>query len=133
MMGKQEVGTLMAAQRKNVVRKKRGRPAIGQDSLTTIRLSSELRENVDAWAARQIDKPGRSEAILRLVKFGLESTHRRESSRTKRAAKASAMAAQAIDRLGDPLVTDEQRRLRKRRLIKGPKEFRDIRKQSRED
>jgi hypothetical protein len=123
----------MAAQRKNVVRKKRGRPAIGQDSLTTIRLSSELRENVDAWAARQIDKPGRSEAILRLVKFGLESTHRRESSRTKRAAKASAMAAQAIDRLGDPLVTDEQRRLRKRRLIKGPKEFRDIRKRSRED
>jgi hypothetical protein len=133
MMGEQEVGKLMAAQRKNVVRKKRGRPAIGQDSLTTIRLSSELRENVDAWAARQIDKPGRSEAILRLVKFGLESTHRRESSRTKRAAKASAMAAQAIDRLGDPLVTDEQRRLRKRRLIKGPKEFRDIRKQSRED
>jgi hypothetical protein len=123
----------MAAQRKNVVEKKRGRPTIGQDSLTTIRLSSELRENVDAWAARQIDKPGRSEAILRLVKFGLESTHRRESSRTKRAAKASAMAAQAIDRLGDPLVTDEARRLRKRRLIKGPKEFRDIRKQSRED
>jgi hypothetical protein len=123
----------MAAQRKNVVEKKRARPTIGQDSLTTIRLSSELRENVDAWAARQIDKPGRSEAILRLVKFGLESTHRRESSRTKRAAKASAMAAQAIDRLGDPLVTDEQRRLRKRRLIKGPKEFRDIRKQSRED
>jgi hypothetical protein len=79
MMGEQEVGKLMAAQRKNVVRKKRGRPAIGQDSLTTIRLSSELREKVDAWAARQIDKPGRSEAILRLVKFGLESTHRRES------------------------------------------------------
>ena len=123
----------MAAQRKNVVEKKRARPTIGQDSLTTIRLSSELRENVDAWAARQIDKPGRSEAILRLVKFGLESTHRRESSRTKRAAKASAMAAQAIDRLGDPLVTDEQRRLRKRRLIKGPKEFGDIRKRSRED
>jgi hypothetical protein len=49
------------------------------------------------------------------------------------AAKASAMAPQAIDRLGDPLVTDEERRLRKRRLIKGPKEFRDIRKQSRED
>jgi hypothetical protein len=122
----------MAAQRKNVVEKKRGRPTIGQDSLTTIRLSSELRENV-AWAARQIDKPGRSEAIPRLVKFGLESTHRRESSRTKRAAKASAMAAQEIDRLGDPLVTDEERRLRKRRLIKGPKEFRDIRKRSRED
>jgi hypothetical protein len=128
MMEKQEVGTLMAAQRKNVP-KKRGRPAIGQDSLTTIRLSSELRENVDAWAARQIDKPGRSEAILRLVKFGFESTHRMQSSRTKRAAKASAMAAG----LGDPLVTDEEHRLRKQRLIKGPKEFGDLRKQSREN
>jgi hypothetical protein len=40
------------------------------------------------------------------------------------------MAAQEIDRLSDLLATDEERRLRKRRLIKGPKEFRDIRKQS---
>jgi len=37
------------------------------------------------------------------------------------------MAAQEIDGLGDPLVTDEERRPRKQRLIKGPKEFRDIR------
>ncbi len=67
-----------------------------------------------------------SEAILGLVQLGLESTHRR-GTLTKRAAKASAMAAQEIDRLGDPLATDEERRIRKRRLIKGPKEFRDIR------
>ena len=68
-----------------------------------------------------------SEAILGLVQLGLESTHRRGSLTNKRAAKASAMAAQEIDRLGDPLATDEERRIRKRRLIKGPKEFRDIR------
>jgi hypothetical protein len=37
------------------------------------------------------------------------------------------MAGQEIDRLGDPSATDEERQLRKRRLIKGPKEFRDIR------
>jgi hypothetical protein len=43
------------------------------------------------------------------------------------AAKASEMASQEIDRLGDPLATDEERQLRKRRLIKGPQEFRDIR------
>jgi hypothetical protein len=43
------------------------------------------------------------------------------------AAKASEMAGEEIDRLGDPLATDEERQLRKRRLIKGPKEFRDIR------
>ena len=43
------------------------------------------------------------------------------------AAKASEMAGQAIDRLGDPLATDEERQRRKRRLIKGPQEFREIR------
>jgi hypothetical protein len=44
-----------------------------------------------------------------------------------RAAKASDMAAQEIDRLSDPSATDEERQQRKRRLLKGPKEFRDIR------
>ena len=44
-----------------------------------------------------------------------------------------AVAAQQIDRISDPSATEEERQLRKRRLIKGPKEFRDIRKKSRED
>ena len=82
----------MKSSRKHVVRKQRGRPATGQDPVTAIRLSSEMRENVDAWSARQSDEPGRSEAIRRLVELGLE-----------------------------------ERQLRKRRLLKGPKEFRDIR------
>jgi hypothetical protein len=38
------------------------------------------------------------------------------------------MASQEIDRLGDPSATDEERQLRKRRLIRGPNEFRDIRR-----
>jgi len=122
----------MAEQRKSIVRKKRGRRSTGHDALTTIRLSSELRASVDAWAAKQNDKPARPEAILRLVELGLETTHRKESL-TNKAAKASEMAAHEIDRLSDPSATDEERQLRKRRLIKGPKEFRDIRKQSRED
>jgi hypothetical protein len=37
------------------------------------------------------------------------------------------MAGQEIDRLIDPSTTDEERQRRKRRLLKGPKEFRDIR------
>ena len=37
-----------------------------------------------------------------------------------------------IDRLGDPLATDEERQLRKRRLISGPQDF-AILQQSRED
>jgi ribosomal protein S27E len=46
---------------------------------------------------------------------------------TKSAAKAGEMASQEIDRLSDPSATDEERQRRKRRLLKGPKEFRDVR------
>jgi hypothetical protein len=38
------------------------------------------------------------------------------------------MASHEIDLLGDPMATDEERQLRKRRLIKGPKEFQDLRR-----
>jgi Arc/MetJ-type ribon-helix-helix transcriptional regulator len=58
---------------KNVVRKRPGRPATGQDPVTAIRLSKELRETVDDWAAKQGDHPGRSEAIRRLVELGLKA------------------------------------------------------------
>jgi hypothetical protein len=42
--------------------------------------------------------------------------------------KAAEMASREIDRLGDQTATREERARRKRRLIKGPREFRDIRK-----
>jgi hypothetical protein len=44
---------------------------------------------------------------------------------------ASEMAGQEIDRLSDPLATYEERQRRKQKLIKGPKEFRDIRRNRR--
>jgi hypothetical protein len=37
------------------------------------------------------------------------------------------MAGRAIDQLGDQTATVEERAHRKRRLIKGPREFRDVR------
>ena len=79
-------------------RMKRGGRTSGRYVLTGISVSSELRERVDAWAAKQSDKPTRPEAILRLVELGLETTHRR-GSLANRAAKASELAARAIDRL----------------------------------
>jgi hypothetical protein len=54
------------------------------------------------------------------------SAHR-AGVRTDRAAKARAMAGQEIDRLSDPSATKQERQRRKRRLLKGPKEFRDVR------
>src|SRR5260370_25242062 len=57
-----------------VVQKKRGRPKTRKgeyDPVTAIRLSRDFRARMDAWAARQDDKPERSEAIRRLVERGL--------------------------------------------------------------
>lgn len=64
----------MKPSKKNVVRKGRpGRPATGQDPVTAIRLSAQLRATVDAWATKQDDTPRRSEAIRRLVEIGLKA------------------------------------------------------------
>jgi hypothetical protein len=52
---------------------KGGRPATGRDPVTAIRLSEEFRVAVDKWAAKQDDKPARSEAIRRLVELGLKA------------------------------------------------------------
>jgi hypothetical protein len=38
------------------------------------------------------------------------------------------MAGREIDRLGDQTASGEERAQRKRRLIKGPQEFRDLRR-----
>ena len=53
------------------------------------------------------------------------SAHRADMA--DRATKARTMAGQEIDRLSDPSATEEERQRRKRRLLKGPKEFRDVR------
>ena len=66
---------MVKAREKVVVpKKRRGRPFTGvdnRDPVTAIRLSSEFRAAVDAWAKSQDDKPPRSEAIRRLVQLGL--------------------------------------------------------------
>jgi hypothetical protein len=54
-----------------VVRKKRGRPATGQDPVTAVRLSPVLKLQIDDWAKQQPDKPSRSAAIRRLVEMAL--------------------------------------------------------------
>jgi hypothetical protein len=39
---------------------------------TTLRLPETLSKQIDAWAHKQRDDPGHSEAIRRLVELGLE-------------------------------------------------------------
>jgi hypothetical protein len=81
------------------------------------------------WARRATSDDQR-EQFLKLAKKWMsdaESIDPGIELRPKEAASASEMAGEAIDGLGDPLATDEERQLRKQRLIKGPQEFRDIR------
>jgi hypothetical protein len=106
--------------------KKRGRPATGRDPVSAIRLSPGLIATIDKWAVRN-DVSSRSEAIRRLVEVGLAETPPVKRRSRKAASKASDMAGRQIDKIGDPSATDEERQLRKRRLLKGPREFRDLR------
>jgi hypothetical protein len=108
-------------------KKKREAPPSGKGTPIGLRLAPATLARVDRWAASQQDDPSRPEAIRRLVELAL-AVARPARARTKTAAKAAEMASEEIDRLGDPSASDEERQLRKRRLIKGPKEFLDLRR-----
>jgi hypothetical protein len=104
-----------------------GRPATGKDPVRAIRLSDEFLEKVDGWAAKQADEPARSEAIRRLVELGLTVKTRPKQSAPARAERAKALAAKVIDSLSADGDDVEETASRKRRLLKGPEEFRDVR------
>ena len=68
-----------------------------------------------------------SEAIRLLVELGLAASQPLRRRNLEAASKALELAAQQIDKLLEPSIPEEERHRRKRRLLKGPKEFRDIR------
>ena len=116
------------AKSNKVVPKRRGRPATGRDPVTAIRLSAEMRAAVDAWAAKQEDAPGRSKAIRRLVEIGLKAAAPTKAMRsTPNKVRAAELAAKAIDKMGDCAADPDERAERRRRLTKGPPEFREDR------
>jgi len=81
----------------------------------------QLANDCIIWARIAISDDQR-EQFLELAKKWMSDAQTKEED-----AKASQMAGEEIDRLGDPWATEEERQLRKRRLIDGPQEFRDIR------
>jgi Arc/MetJ-type ribon-helix-helix transcriptional regulator len=109
-----------------VKRKKRGRPATGQDPVSAIRLSEQLTRMIDKWAARN-KAASRSEAIRRLVEMGLAGVQPSDRRAAKTAARASDLAGRRIDKIGDPSASAKERQDRTRHLLKGPSEFRDMR------
>jgi metal-responsive CopG/Arc/MetJ family transcriptional regulator len=113
------------AQSIKVSQNKRGRPATGRDPVSAVRLPELLTRNIDRWAEKS--EISRSEAIRQLVEIGLSNVQPAAQRIKKTAVKASELAEQAIDRLSEPSATDAENAFRKDRLLKGPKEFRDVR------
>jgi Arc/MetJ-type ribon-helix-helix transcriptional regulator len=108
------------------VKPKRGRPATGRDRLIGVRLPDDMINSLDKWANRNAFT--RSEAIRHLVELGLVTASSHRSYSKKSADQAAEIAERQIDRLGDPSATSEERKSRKRKLLKGPAEFRNLRK-----
>ena len=54
-----------------VVRKKRGRPRIGQVPVVSLRLDPVWQEAIDEWRNLEPGNPSRSEAIRYLIAMGL--------------------------------------------------------------
>lgn len=106
--------------------KKRGRPATGKDPLMGFRASPVMRASVVKWAENQPDKPTLSESIRRLVELGLTVKTKSAPSERQRAALAD-LASKAIDSLTVGTAESDVKASRKRRLLKGPEEFRDVR------
>jgi hypothetical protein len=106
----------------------RGRPATGLGPPLHVRCSDEFLATLDAWRHRQADPPSRSEAIRRLVEEALKQELPWQSGPHKGASTAHAMAAKELDRLSDTSATEVERQNRKRRILKGPPEFREMRK-----
>ena len=95
--------------------------------MMSLRMPKELTAAVEGWAVHQPDKPARSEAFRQLVERGLAASALTVPPSPQASAKAAAMVGKEVDRLLDQSVPIEEQASRKRRLLKGPKEFRDFR------
>ena len=106
--------------------KKRGPPAPGKGEPILVRLQRTPLAALDHWIARQEDRPSRPEAIRRLVEQALAGSPSGPGSSTARA-KATDLASKRLDKLIDPATPEDERQRRKRRILRGPGEFRELR------
>jgi hypothetical protein len=100
--------------------------SVTQDPMVGFSAPPQLRASIEAWAAAR--GLTLSEATRRLVEIGLER-HSKSVGKpsAKSAERARQIAARAIDGLVDLAAPAEEAAKRKRRLLKGPEEFRELR------
>jgi hypothetical protein len=86
-----------------------------------------IRASIVRWAEKQADRPTLSEAIRCLVELGLTVKSKGRQSNEGLKLRAREMAGNAIDDMTDTTAHADDQASRKRRLLKGPEEFRDVR------
>jgi hypothetical protein len=117
----------MAKSIKDIPKKQRGRPSTGgRREGVMVRLEPAQFEALDGWIKKH-DVESRPEAIRRLVELGLAGAKKFAAPSQQTQAKAKKFAAEQIDRMGNSTATAEEQASRKRRLLKGPEEFREAR------
>jgi hypothetical protein len=105
-----------------MVPKTPSRLAASPQPVSAIQLPDELTRAVDSWAADH--GISRSKAITDLLEQALSIARPiTKDSRTK----ATELAGKEIDKVINSSASAEDRQRRKRQLLKGPSEFRDIR------
>jgi hypothetical protein len=106
-------------------KKRRGRPATGRGLMVSSRIPEATVTTIDAWADQ--NETTRSDAIRRLVELGLTVRTRPKQSAPARAERAKDLAGKVIDSFSTDGADVEETASRKRRLLKGPEEFREAR------
>ncbi|MET4240711.1 hypothetical protein [Bradyrhizobium sp. RT10b] len=111
---------------------KRGRPATGRDPMVSSRIPAEIVAAVDQWAAK--NETTRSDAIKQLVELGLtvkaKSRAKSEDAQQRQETKQRAreLAGDTINEITDKAASPDDQASRKRRLVKGPEEFQNVRR-----
>jgi hypothetical protein len=117
--------------RKSIRDTKKSKAKIGRPKTTgtgqpqVVRMHDQQIAEIDAWIARQGQEMSRPDAIRRLVEIGLGGGNSARQRSANSAERAKQLAAKTIDGLVDP--ASEEAVSRKRRLLKGPEEFREVR------
>jgi hypothetical protein len=134
----------MSKSTREITKSPKKRAAVTGDPVL-VRVQPDMAKQLDGWRRKQDDLPGRPEAIRRLVEIGLAASRTSDRTRpgrsldlgamakiepapaTGRVARARELAAEAIDKMGDPTANPDERNERRRRLTKGPPEFQEVR------
>jgi len=96
-------------------------------TLVGVRLQDDEIKAIDSWARKQEPPVTRPYAIRRLVELGLTVGAKQKQTTVATADRANELASKAIDSLTAGAPNNDEKASRKRRLIKGPEEFREVR------